>query len=70
MRIFIFQFVNVFQEFKWLMSQSEGLRTKIENAVRINQLHHCKTKNDINIEHQAQSHTPTIKLKTDFSNFS
>lgn len=52
------------------MAQSEGLRTKIESAIRMNQIHHCKIKNEINMEHQSQNHTPTIKLKTDFSNFS
>ncbi|CAH1153655.1 unnamed protein product [Phaedon cochleariae] len=58
------------QEFKRLMMQSEGLRVKLENAIRINQTSQCKIKNEVNINQQLPSHTPTIKLKTDFSNFS
>lgn len=58
------------KEFKRLMAQCEGLRTKIENAVRLSQASHHKAKNDINVNHQLPNHTPTIKLKTDFSNFS
>ncbi|KAG5899474.1 hypothetical protein JTB14_015325 [Gonioctena quinquepunctata] len=58
------------QEFKRLMLQSEALRVKLENAIRSSQVHQCKIKNDVNINHQLPSHTPTIKLKTDFSNFS
>lgn len=51
------------------MSQAADLRTKLENAVRSSQQSHIKIKNEVNIN-QPISHSPTIKLKTDFSNFS
>ncbi|KAJ8926889.1 hypothetical protein NQ314_020740, partial [Rhamnusium bicolor] len=57
------------QEFKKLMTQTEGLRMKLENAIRTSQVSHSKTKHDMNINQPLSSHTPTIKLKTDFSNF-
>ncbi|XP_014295577.1 HEAT repeat-containing protein 5B isoform X2 [Microplitis demolitor] len=59
------------QEFKTLMSQSTELKTKLENAVHLN---HQQAR-----RHSKQSETikplftkvvtPSIKLKTDFSNF-
>ncbi|XP_011297784.1 HEAT repeat-containing protein 5B isoform X2 [Fopius arisanus] len=58
------------QEFKTLMSQSTDLKTKLENAVRLShqqaQRHnkHPDTLKPIN-----KTATPSIKLKTDFSNF-
>ncbi|KAJ8983314.1 hypothetical protein NQ317_010852 [Molorchus minor] len=58
------------QEFKKLMTQMEGLRIKLETAVRSSQLKHNKTKNSASIMQPTSCHTPTIKLKTDFSNFS
>lgn len=52
------------------MTQADGLRTKLENAIRSSQINHNKIKNDINVNQAFSNHTPTIKLKTDFSNFS
>ncbi|XP_060537015.1 HEAT repeat-containing protein 5B isoform X2 [Cylas formicarius] len=58
------------QEFKQLMSQSGDLRAKLEVAIRGSQQNNHKNKNDINLTQAVPNHTPTIKLKTDFSNFS
>ncbi|CAH0562547.1 unnamed protein product [Brassicogethes aeneus] len=58
------------QEFKKLMGQSVDLRTKLENAIRSNQQTNVKVKNEANISQPVSNHAPTIKLKTDFSNFS
>ncbi|XP_050519241.1 HEAT repeat-containing protein 5B isoform X2 [Diabrotica virgifera virgifera] len=58
------------QEFKRMMLHSKDLRIKLENAIRNQQTQKCRIKNDININQQVTSTTPTIKLKTDFSNFS
>ncbi|CAG9828838.1 unnamed protein product [Diabrotica balteata] len=58
------------QEFKRMMLHSKDLRLKLENAIRNQQTQKCRIKNDININQQVTSTTPTIKLKTDFSNFS
>ncbi|KAJ8955466.1 hypothetical protein NQ318_003566 [Aromia moschata] len=57
------------QEFKRLMTQTDSLRIKLENAIRSSQTKYSKTKNDVNVAQPLSSHTPTIKLKTDFSNF-
>ncbi|XP_044256431.1 HEAT repeat-containing protein 5B isoform X4 [Tribolium madens] len=58
------------QEFKKLMSQTSELRTKLENAIRSKQQNHIKIKNGVNANKPVTSHHPSIKLKTDFSNFS
>ncbi|XP_049821749.1 HEAT repeat-containing protein 5B isoform X2 [Aethina tumida] len=58
------------QEFKKLMSTATDLRTKLENAIRFNQQSNIKIKNEVNINQSISSHAPSIKLKTDFSNFS
>lgn len=64
------------QEFKTMMSQSPDLRLRLETAVRNNQQ---STNNSNKAAHDAQNASkamgssqqkPTIKLKTDFSNFS
>ncbi|KAK5639624.1 hypothetical protein RI129_012116 [Pyrocoelia pectoralis] len=58
-------------EFKKLMSQSSDLRTRLESAVRISQQMQQRTKTDCNNSSKPiPSQTPSIKLKTDFSNFS
>uniref|UniRef100_A0A1A9X2M8 HEAT repeat-containing protein 5A n=1 Tax=Glossina brevipalpis TaxID=37001 RepID=A0A1A9X2M8_9MUSC len=61
------------KEFKSLMGQSPELRQKLENAIRsqqqtqVNSNNKSKTsENRLSIEKQKK---PTIKLKTDFSNF-
>ncbi|XP_066155601.1 HEAT repeat-containing protein 5B isoform X1 [Euwallacea fornicatus] len=60
------------QEFKKLMGSSTELRTKLESAIRSSQQNSLKIKsNEANLNNQPMSmHIPTIKLKTDFSNFS
>ncbi|XP_050313880.1 HEAT repeat-containing protein 5B isoform X2 [Anthonomus grandis grandis] len=58
------------QEFKKLMSTSTQLRTKLESAIRSSQQNSIKVKNENNINQPMSIHMPTIKLKTDFSNFS
>ncbi|KAL1493305.1 hypothetical protein ABEB36_011384 [Hypothenemus hampei] len=58
------------QEFKKLMSTSTELKTKLESAIRSNQESTSKVKNEVNINQPLSIHMPTIKLKTDFSNFS
>lgn len=59
------------KEFKKLMTSSSDLRTKLETAIRRSQQNHIKIKNEVNINNQPLSiPTPSIKLKTDFSNFS
>ncbi|KAL2716535.1 HEAT repeat-containing protein 5B isoform X1 [Vespula squamosa] len=58
------------QEFKTLMSQSTELKTKLENAVRSSHqqaLRHSRPAEPV--KHQIKMSTPSIKLKTDFSNF-
>ncbi|XP_059611858.1 HEAT repeat-containing protein 5B isoform X2 [Phlebotomus argentipes] len=63
------------QEFKSLMSQNSGLRTRLETAIRNSTQtsggNQQKSKNDI--ENSASKMTvlqkPSIQLKTDFSNF-
>lgn len=61
------------QEFKKLMVEYTDLRTKLETAIKNNQ--QTKTKNIKNdpqnvSQSVSMTHAPTIKLKTDFSNFS
>lgn len=58
------------QEFKKLMSQATDLKTRLENAVRASQQTHQKIKSEPNINRPISNQIPTIKLKTDFSNFS
>nr|XP_022914802.1 HEAT repeat-containing protein 5B isoform X2 [Onthophagus taurus] len=58
------------QEFKKLMNQSSELKLKLENAIRFSQQHTMKKKQETNSAQQTVSQAPTIKLKTDFSNFS
>ncbi|XP_049845033.1 HEAT repeat-containing protein 5B isoform X1 [Schistocerca gregaria] len=58
------------QEFKSLMSQSTELRSKLESAVRSSQKNQQKLRADSATAKTFPSQTPTIKLKTDFSNFS
>ncbi|XP_063929374.1 HEAT repeat-containing protein 5B isoform X4 [Zophobas morio] len=58
------------QEFKKLMSQTSDLRTKLESAIRSKQQNHIKIKNGVNVNKPIANHHPSIKLKTDFSNFS
>ncbi|KAK2577979.1 hypothetical protein KPH14_008413 [Odynerus spinipes] len=58
------------QEFKTLMSQSTELKTKLENAVRSSHQQAIKHSRSVEpVKHQIKMSTPSIKLKTDFSNF-
>lgn len=52
------------------MSQSTDLRTRLENAVRLNQQNQQRIKIESNISKPVPVQQPSIKLKTDFSNFS
>ncbi|XP_014207871.1 HEAT repeat-containing protein 5B [Copidosoma floridanum] len=60
------------QEFKTLMSQSTELKTKLENAVRLTHQQQAQkqTKTLETTKSQLKVPTPSITLKTDFSNFS
>lgn len=58
------------QEFKKMMSQSVDLKVRLENAIRHNQQVSQKNKPETNSNKPSLSQTPSIKLKTDFSNFS
>ncbi|KAL3290046.1 hypothetical protein HHI36_023417 [Cryptolaemus montrouzieri] len=59
------------QEFKNLMSHCGDLRVKLENAIRNNQQSSVKIKNEVIVNSKVLvSNAPSIKLKTDFSNFS
>lgn len=57
------------QEFKSLMAQSTEMRTKLESAIRTSQQAQQRMKVDGTSVKPLASQTPTIKLKTDFSNF-
>ncbi|KMQ92675.1 heat repeat-containing protein 5b [Lasius niger] len=58
------------QEFKTLMSQSTELKTKLENAVRTShQQAQRHTRSVDSVKPQIKISAPSIKLKTDFSNF-
>ncbi|KAK4872023.1 hypothetical protein RN001_016147 [Aquatica leii] len=57
-------------EFKKLMSQSTDLRTRLETAIRVNQQLQQRIRNDCTINKPTPMQAPSIKLKTDFSNFS
>lgn len=57
------------QEFKSLMAQSTEMRTKLESAIRTSQQAQQRVKVDGSSVKPLPSQTPTIKLKTDFSNF-
>ncbi|XP_070152954.1 HEAT repeat-containing protein 5B isoform X1 [Polyergus mexicanus] len=58
------------QEFKTLMSQSIELKTKLENAVRTShQQAQRHTRLVDSVKPQIKISAPSIKLKTDFSNF-
>ncbi|XP_067013409.1 HEAT repeat-containing protein 5B [Anabrus simplex] len=57
------------QEFKALMSQSSELRSKLEAALRSNQQAQQKAKIESSTIKPIHTQSPTIKLKTDFSNF-
>lgn len=58
------------QEFKTLMSQTSGLRIRLENAIQMNQHLQKIIKAESNVSRQQLQQPPSIKLKTDFSNFS
>lgn len=58
------------QEFKQFMGQSTDLRLRLETAIRTNQKALQTAKSDANLSKQTAQHAPSIKLKTDFSNFS
>ncbi|XP_034187118.1 HEAT repeat-containing protein 5B isoform X2 [Osmia lignaria lignaria] len=58
------------QEFKTLMSQSTELKTKLENAVRFTHQQAQRHTRPVDlVKPQIKITTPSIKLKTDFSNF-
>ncbi|GJQ66814.1 hypothetical protein Trydic_g18582 [Trypoxylus dichotomus] len=58
------------EEFKKMMSQSGDLKIRLENAIRYSQQVSQKNKPETNTNKPLLSQTPSIKLKTDFSNFS
>ena len=65
------------QEFKALMGKAPELKNKLESAIRCSQQQAANMQklNDENKENKTSATTtqqqqPTIKLKTDFSNFS
>lgn len=60
--------IFLLQEFKSLMTQSSELRTKLEAAVRASQQAQQKVKVESHVK-PISTQGPTIKLKTDFSNF-
>ena len=61
------------QEFRTVMSQRADLRSKLEAAVRAKQAAAAAAASQSNSKAAANAaaalHNPTIKLKTDFSNF-
>ncbi|KAG5327693.1 HTR5B protein, partial [Pseudoatta argentina] len=58
------------QEFKTLMSQSTELKTKLENAVRTSHQQAQRHTRPVDpVKPQIKISAPSIKLKTDFSNF-
>lgn len=63
------------QEFKAFMAQSPELRSKLETAIKRNQMNALQAKNKTEAANAAarasatQQQKPTIQLKTDFSNF-
>ena len=59
----------IFQEFKTLMSQCSESKQRLENAIRSNQQLVQKEKDESNAK-PSLNQPPSIKLKTDFSNFS
>lgn len=58
------------QEFKTLMSHNSNLRVRLENAIQMNQQLQNIMKSEINVNRPHLQQPPSIKLKTDFSNFS
>lgn len=58
------------QEFKHLMSQTCNLRVRLENAIQMNQQLQKIIRSEPNMNRQHLQQPPSIKLKTDFSNFS
>lgn len=59
------------QEFKNIMLQQPDLKVKLENAIRKNQMkNNTRMKNEDFVSKSVTSNAPSIKLKTDFSNFS
>ena len=68
-------FALTLQQFKTLMGQAPELRNKLETAIRSSQqqaanLQKATTETKENKTAVTQAPQPTIKLKTDFSNFS
>ncbi|XP_034252934.1 HEAT repeat-containing protein 5B isoform X2 [Thrips palmi] len=57
------------QEFKCLIGTSTEMKTKLETAIRSSQQAQQRSKVDGSSVKPLPSQTPTIKLKTDFSNF-
>lgn len=62
------------QEFKTLMTQSPALKMKLEQAIRNSQVtsqtQHANSQLKMKNLQKLSAPNPTIKLKTDFSNFS
>ena len=66
-----FLFFCTFQELKTLLSQLPDLRTKLESAARANQTAVTNKMGALSVGGVVDlKSAPTIKLKTDFSNFS
>lgn len=58
------------QEFKKLMTQTSGLRARLENAIQMNQQLQKIIRSEPSVNRPQLQQPPSIKLKTDFSNFS
>ena len=66
---YLYTFLLLAQEFKALMSQSGEMRSKLESAVRTSQQAQQRAKVETSTARSLSAQTPSIKLKTDFSNF-
>lgn len=62
--------LSLSQEFKKLMSQTGDLRIRLENAIQTSQQFQKMVRSEANINKPLLNQAPSIKLKTDFSNFS
>lgn len=68
--LFIKIFLFLFQEFKIIMSQNNKLRTKLEHTIKINKsLQQSSNTSSQVLPSTTKSIQPSIKLKTNFTNF-
>lgn len=57
----------ILQEFRTVLTSRPELRLRLESALKGQQ--EAKSKVDTSLAQDSVQHQPTIKLKTDFSNF-